>query len=273
MGDSTTNTRICRLCDTCIGTKAFGAHVKRKHEIDFIEYAKQFKDDFPKIRNCVICKKLCFSSGKDATCSVKCLAKLKTTWVGDKSPKKGMPCSEETKNKIGSKALQRIKDGIPHGRLGKTFTQESKDKMSKTALLNAAKSDYKNGMAGKTHTPEAIEKIFSHRKMNKLERLVASILDENNIPYRFQFFINKNGVCKSYDFKLKDSNIIIEVDGDFWHGNEKSKVKFDKYETVRKNDELKTMIACEEGYTLIRLWESDIKKDSSIIINSINQII
>ena len=221
MGDST-DKRVCRLCNQEIGVKPFGAHVKRKHQIDFIDYAKKFKDDFSNLRECVICKELCFSSGKAATCNINCLTQLRRTWKGDKSPKKGIPCSDLAKFNI---SRSRKKQGNGYRR-GFKFTQESKDKMSKTALLNASKTDYKNGMAGKKHKPETIQKIFSHRKMNKLEKLVADILDANQIQYTFQFFINKNGTCKSYDFKLKNSNVILEIDGDFWHG-------FDRYRDKR----------------------------------------
>ena len=269
MGDSTIKTRICRLCNLDIPLKPFGRHVKQKHQIDFIDYAKQFKEDFYNLRECVICKTLCFSSGKEATCSISCLTKLRKTWKGDASPKKGILCSELAKSNI-SKA--RKTQGNDYRR-GFKFTQESKDKMSKTAKENALKLRYKNGMSGKSHTPESIQKIFSHRKMNKLERFVADILDSNQIQYYFQFFINKNGICKSYDFKLKDSNILLEIDGDFWHGNESSKYKFENYKEVQKNDELKTKIAIEEGYRLIRIWESEIKKDTNVVINSINQIL
>ena len=269
MGDSTNNTRICRLCNREIGIKAFGSHVKRKHQIDFIDYAKKFKDDFSNIRECVICKELCFSAGKEATCSINCLTQLRRSWVGDKSPKKGIACSDLAKFNISK---SRKEQGNEYRR-GFKFTQKSKDKMSKTALLNASKPNYKNGMSGKTHTPEAIQKILSHRKMNKLEKLVADILDFNQIRYTFQFFINKNGTCKSYDFKLKDSNIILEIDGDFWHGNESSNVKYIDYKKVQENDKLKTRLAKKEGFRIIRLWESDIKADLSIIIKSINRIL
>lgn len=269
MGATTIKSRICRLCNVEIGIKPFGSHLKSKHQIDFLSYTKQFKADFPKLRECIICKELCFSSGKDATCSRACMTKLRETWIGTKSHRFGVECKQSTKDIISTAALQRIKDGIPHGRLGKTFSQESRDKISSTRIERGCSVGIKNGMFGKTHTPEAIEKIFSHRKMNKLERLVADVLDSHNIQYHFQFFINKEGICKSYDFKLKDTNIILEIDGDFWHGNKTSKVKFEKYKTVQLNDILKTKLAEDNGYQVIRYWESDIKKNPLIVLTDI----
>jgi hypothetical protein len=87
--------------------------------------------------------------------------------------------------------------------------------VEETGMMGASMKGERNSFYGKTHTPEAIEKIFSHRKMNKLEKIVANLLDREKIPYKFQFFINKNGICKSYDFKLLNNNIILEIDGDF----------------------------------------------------------
>jgi len=124
----------------------------------------------------------------------------------------------------------------------------------------------KNPMYGKTHTPEAIKKIFSYRKMNKTEKIVADLLDQQKIPYEFQFFITDNSICKSYDFKLKDRPVIIEVDGDFWHGGPGSKTYWKDVDKVKLNDVLKESIAKTKGYKLLRFWESDLKKDVNIIL-------
>jgi len=124
-------------------------------------------------------------------------------------------------------------------------------------------------MFGKTHTPDAIRKIFSHRPMNKLEQKVADGLTRNNIDYIFQFFINKGSICKSYDFKIKDKPIIIEVDGDFWHGNPNVKNHFDKVDEVKENDLLKEEMTKNRGYSIVRLWESDINKDISVVMKSV----
>src|SRR5690606_11436494 len=126
--------------------------------------------------------------------------------------------SEDIKNKIKESNTGKIKPMIM-GNLNPACRNEVRKKISKTQKESGRYIGEKNPMFGKTHSPETIQKIFSHRKMNKLEKLVANELDKASIPYHFQYFINENGVCKSYDFKIKDKPIIIEVDGDFWHGN------------------------------------------------------
>jgi very-short-patch-repair endonuclease len=106
--------------------------------------------------------------------------------------------------------------------------------------------------------------------MNKLEKFVSYILDKNNIQYIYQFFLSKDGVCKSYDFKIKDTNILLEIDGDYWHGGPSLDKHFYKLDEVRDNDEFKKIFAESNGFRLIRIWESEIYKDPDIIPKTIN---
>jgi very-short-patch-repair endonuclease len=112
----------------------------------------------------------------------------------------------------------------------------------------------KNGMYGKTHTPEAIKKIMTKRPMNKLEKRVADLLDEHNIDYHYQFFLNRDGVCKSYDFKIKGQPIILEIDGDYWHGGPKAEkyTPFFDLESNMENDKFKNKFAEEHGFKVLR---------------------
>lgn len=80
------------------------------------------------------------------------------------------------------------------------------------------------------------------------------------------YFINENGVCKSYDFKIKNKPLIIEVDGDFWHGHPNHPNPYNKSCEIRKNDQLKDELAKKRRIRVIRLWESEIKKDPSIVL-------
>ena len=109
--------------------------------------------------------------------------------------------------------------------------------------------------------------------MNKLEKYVSDILEENNIPYQYQFFLKtKDGVCKSYDFRIKNTNILIEIDGDYWHGGPSLDKHFFKLDEVKNNDIQKDQMAEEQGYKLIRIWESNIYNEPNIIMDQINSI-
>jgi G:T-mismatch repair DNA endonuclease (very short patch repair protein) len=128
---------------------------------------------------------------------------------------------------------------------------------------------------------ERIKKILKNLHSgcySKLETKISVILDEFKIPYERSFWLNK----KQFDFRIKDCNILIEVQGDFWHANPK-KYKANDILNHPKNpisakelwekDSRKLKIANSHGYNVIYLWESDIKdnKHIEILFNEIKK--
>jgi len=190
----------------------------------------------------------------------------KQKYIDGWKPRIGKFHTEDSKKKMSETQKERFEDPVNHPFYGRHHTSETKEKIAKTRIELGLGVGEKNGMYGKTHTPETIRKIFSHRPMNNLEKMVADELDKANISYYFQYFITEDGICKSYDFKLKGKPIIIEVDGDFWHGNPNTKNHHIHVDETIINDGVKTKMAEELGYKIVRLWESDIKKDPSIVL-------
>jgi G:T-mismatch repair DNA endonuclease (very short patch repair protein) len=280
----------CRLCDAEHTIKQFGMHITRNHKMKYEDYAKLYWEDLPNWSPCLVCGIV----SKNVYCSKEC------TSIGLSKKRKGKskpPRTEEHCRKISEAAKKRLSNPNNHPWLGRTHTEETKQKISKhhkelytdktqhpmygkTHNIDTLKKMserrieyYKYHDApfkGKTHTPETIKKIFQSKPMNKLEKLVAEYLDELGIKYTFQFFINSNGICKSYDFKLKNSNLILEVHGDYWHGgNGVKKHVFNVNETI-ENDKLKKKIANDSGYDVVVVWESEIKENIHIIRDKIN---
>ena len=48
---------------------------------------------------------------------------------------------------------------------------------------------------------------------------------------------------------------------------------FHKVEEVKQNDLLKNQIALENGFSLIRIWESNIYNEPNIIVDKIKELI
>lgn len=98
-------------------------------------------------------------------------------------------------------------------------------------------------------------------KNTKPELIVQGILQELGISYITQFEL----MGKYYDIFIEDKNLIIEVDGDYWHGKD---ISFTDMSLMQKrsfeNDRYKDGIASINGYALIRIWESEISKDKII---------
>lgn len=109
-------------------------------------------------------------------------------------------------------------------------------------------------------------KLHGTGPTSKLETLVAVSLEEMDIHYDRSFWI-KN---RQYDFKIKDTNILIEVQGDFWHGNPLKYKSGDilkipgtdgiLVDKIWKKDKNKLDLANTHGYNIIYVWECDIRK-------------
>lgn len=262
----------CKHCNALVHSKEISQHLLKIHNIKFIDYVAENLSDFKQYgwANCVICNKICKGHSKkynEPTCSPICMGKLRETWTGEKSVRFGAILSEETKLKISNSHIGKKIPSIM-GDLNPMKRPEIRKIVSDKAKIRMSIPE-NNPMFGKHHTPEAIEKIFGYRGMNKLETMVADILKSANIEYYYAFCINDSIHCKIYDFKIKGKPIILEIDGDYWHGGPGVKIHFKKVEQNKVNDKLKNEMAAKRGYKVIRLWESDIKKDSSIILKSL----
>ena len=135
------------------------------------------------------------------------------------------------------------KDKLSHAMGGKNNPWYGKKRPEHSALMKS---------------PDMLNKIFAKRSMTDIEQKMASMLDVLNIEYRSQFFIKNNTDIFAYDFKLKNCNLLIEVDGDYWHGGPGVDVHVPFLTEVTNKDTLKTEIANKHGYTVLRFWGSDI---------------
>lgn len=109
---------------------------------------------------------------------------------------------------------------------------------------------------------------------SKLEKKFAKdFLDKLGVKYIEQF--EAKDIKRFFDFYLPDNNIIIEVDGDYWHSY--GKVYEEMNPTQKRNariDNIKNEWALSHGIPIIRIWEHDInknpKKVMDILIENIN---
>jgi len=109
------------------------------------------------------------------------------------------------------------------------------------------------------------KKLFNYFTcVSKLELLIGDVLDKNNIKYISQRFVGG----KNYDFLIENTNIIIEVQGIFWHASPKiykpndivkhPNTKGLLAKDVWKKDKEKKIIAEKYGYNVLYLWEDEI---------------
>ena len=107
-------------------------------------------------------------------------------------------------------------------------------------------------------------------KNTKPELKMKEILVSLDIPFKHQFRL---GHCL-FDFRLLNANILIEVDGDYYHGNPKIFKKLNKMQKeMKERDKKHNEVAKANNFILLRFWESDIKNNVEKIKNKLKNFI
>lgn len=99
------------------------------------------------------------------------------------------------------------------------------------------------------------------------EILLRKTLYRNGIRYR----INSTILPGKPDIVINKYKLIVFVDGEFWHGykwkEKKPKIKANREYWIKKiegnmcRDKVNTRKLIDNGYTVLRFWEHEIKKD------------
>ncbi len=185
---------------------------------------------------------------KGKYCNKKCFGKhLSITRKGENNPFYG---KKHTKDDIIKRRNRFLEDNpMKHKDIAKKFS------LSKIGSTTSSK-----GKSLKEIYGDKSDKVYERLRNNGIttalkgpksdtlpERLVENYLLFNDILYVKQFRY-KLGVV---DFWLPEDNIILEVDGDYWHSRPE----------VKRRDYLQTKYFKSQGYEVFRLKELDIKNN------------
>lgn len=116
-------------------------------------------------------------------------------------------------------------------------------------------------------------KDYQYNNKTILESRFGDLLESIGVDFIFQYTI-----CGfNFDYYLPKYDLVIEVDGDFYHCNPIKYPNGPIYETQKttiKNDDKKNKI-CEgsNGLTLLRFWESDINNRTEWVIGELKKFI
>lgn len=111
-------------------------------------------------------------------------------------------------------------------------------------------------------------KFNKTKKDTNIEKRVQKILFENEIDFIKHFILDGY----EFDLFLPKMNILIECDGDYWHGKGLANSELNETQlTTRGNDSIKNQIAKDNNIILLRFWGSDIKKKDfdTMLLNKI----
>jgi very-short-patch-repair endonuclease len=185
-----------------------------------------------------------------------------------------------------------IEDGRVRDNINKVIANPNRGKNISKKLIGIAKSEeHKENIkiaADKRWESNEEREKQSHRRIDyiikngfqtksKLEDIFKDILINNfgfieNLHFYHQFYIRE--IKSLYDFKISGKKLMIEVDGDFWHCNPKSKFSIPKYSVQKKNlikDEIKNKWCLDNDFILLRFWETDINNTPDIVIETLKK--
>ena len=122
---------------------------------------------------------------------------------------------------------------------------------------------------------EAVKKKRPHPKYgtSKLEDYFAeNFLDAIGVKYVRQYEAKEIG--RFYDFYCEKANVIIEVDGDYYHSYG---LKYEEKNPMQKHNEwvdrVKDEWALERGIPVIRIWEHDIHENPEKVMKILKEAI
>lgn len=103
------------------------------------------------------------------------------------------------------------------------------------------------------------------------EKLVANILSNLNISYTTETRLIQGRLYRC-DFVI--SNIVIEVNGDYWHGNPQVYTEYNKMQlqNIQRDKEKKQYLE-QLGYKVIYIWEYDLMNNINNCIELIKSVI
>jgi very-short-patch-repair endonuclease len=109
------------------------------------------------------------------------------------------------------------------------------------------------------------------KKMTAPEKQFKKMLTELKVVFESQKIVG----TKIYDFYIPSINMLVEIDGDYYHANpeiyEGKESKMQKKNI--ENDVYKDTLALGLGYKIERVWESDLKKNYSSVKNKFKKLL
>lgn len=88
------------------------------------------------------------------------------------------------------------------------------------------------------------------KRTTTIEIKIMEFLNELQIDFIHQYFINDIKAKYFCDFYIPKLNLVIECDGNYWHNYPNGTAK-----DILRNEQLKL-----KGYKILRIWEKDIRK-------------
>lgn len=228
----------------------------------------------------------------------------KNRLIGDKNPMFGKSVFEHWTNTHGLDEANRLKkenslklskasSGTNNPMYKKTLTDEQKKKKQESYaiyLKNRSKEQKEkialaiSSAQKKLHQLDPIKYKEQKRKAGKVSHIsngrykknkpeikVSEELDKRKLNnFQYSVILDKY----QFDFGCKKQKILLEVQGDYWHGNPQIYTNLNSIqENIKQKDKLKAEFALKHGFKLFYIWESEINNNDFAILNQIKELI
>jgi hypothetical protein len=192
-------------------------------------------------------------------------------WWEDRTPEtiakiEGIKTKLRNDKERSKKISEKLK-GVPK-------TEESKRKLSETQK----KRHIDNPELRIIQSKKRLEWMRNNSKVktSKLEIVFINILEKIGLKKDIDYIHNHliANIKTFFDFYIPQKQIIIEVDGDFYHCNPNTKHEIPKYEIQKKNkinDKRKNTWCENHNITLLRYWEKDINERPEWVISDLKE--
>lgn len=97
-------------------------------------------------------------------------------------------------------------------------------------------------------------------------------MDKLNVKYTWQF--EAKDIGRFFDYYLPDYNLIIEIDGGYYHSDPRLYEEKDLNRMQKRNkkvDEYKNKWALMHGIPILRIWEKDIREDPKGVMKMLKE--
>ena len=122
---------------------------------------------------------------------------------------------------------------------------------------------------------KGVKKVMKHPKFgtSKLENDFAEqFLDKLGVEYVWQF--EAKDIGRFFDYYLPTANLIIEIDGSWFHSDPRLVKEEDMNRMQKRNkrvDEYKNKWALMHGIPIMRIWEKDIRENPKKVMSDLKK--
>ncbi len=134
------------------------------------------------------------------------------------------------------------------------------------------KSKKASGVKKRTVKRKAVRKHPKYGTSKLEEDFAREFLDKLGVEYIYQF--EAKDIGRFYDFYLPKHNLIIEVDGSYYHSDPRLVKEEDMSPMQKRNkrvDEYKNKWALAHGIPIMRIWEKDIRENPKNVLQTLKK--